>query len=192
MLYQQRDRIYHDMKNHIAVLSALMEDADPEPARQYISKIQKPIRELEQKRYTASRIVNIIMNDKVRRAEAAGISLHVKALEVGRNAVEDMDWCTILANLLDNAIEACEKVPEEERRIDFYLVQKDSIIILKISNPYSRGIQAEGDRLRSRKRNKALHGIGLESVRNSVEKYNGTFEFSYEGEVFRVSVMLFV
>ena len=180
MLYQQRDRIYHDMKNHIAVLSALMEDADPEPARQYISKIQKPIRELEQKRYTASRIVNIIMNDKVRRAEAAGISLHVKALEVGRNAVEDMDWCTILANLLDNAIEACEKVPE------------DSIIILKISNPYSRGIQAEGDRLRSRKRNKALHGIGLESVRNSVEKYNGTFEFSYEGEVFRVSVMLFV
>ena len=81
MLYQQRDRIYHDMKNHIAVLSALMEDADPEPARQYISKIQKPIRELEQKRYTASRIVNIIMNDKVRRAEAAGISLHVKALE---------------------------------------------------------------------------------------------------------------
>ena len=70
MLYQQRDRIYHDMKNHIAVLSALMEDADPEPARQYISKIQKPIRELEQKRYTASRIVNIIMNDKVRRAEA--------------------------------------------------------------------------------------------------------------------------
>ena len=85
--------------------------------------------------------------------------------------MEDMDWCTILANLLDNAIEACEKVPEEERRIDFYLVQKDSIIILKISNPYSRGIQAEGDRLRSRKRNKALHGIGLESVRNSVEKY---------------------
>lgn len=192
MLYQQRDRIYHDMKNHIAVLSALMEDDDPGPARQYIHKIQKPIRELEQKRYTASRIVNIIMNDKVRRAEAAGISLHVKALEVGRNAVEDMDWCTILANLLDNAIEACEKVSEEERRIDFYLVQKDSIIILKISNPYSRVIQAEGDRLRSRKRNKALHGIGLESVRNSVEKYNGTFEFSYEGEVFRVSVMLFV
>ena len=162
VLYQQRDRIYHDMKNHIAVLSALMEDADPEPARQTLSKIQKPIRELEQKRYTASRIVNIIMNDKVRRAEAAGISLHVKALEVGRNAVEDMDWCTILANLLDNAIEACEKIPEEERRIDFYLVQKDSIIILKISNPYSRGIQAEGDRLRSRKRNKALHGIGLD------------------------------
>ena len=97
-----------------------------------------------------------------------------------------------MANLLDNAIEACEKVTVEERRIDFSLVRKDEMIILDISNPYCGNVKLMDGKLYTLKEDKMLHGIGMESVKYAVEKNNGTLEYSFMDHIFRVNIVLFL
>lgn len=192
VLYQQRNVIYHDIKNHLFILSSLMEEGEFGKAKQYVKKIQEPIKALDQRRYTGNHIINSIINDKDKKAKLYGVSLNVKVTGDFMTAIEDIDWCAILANLLDNAIEACEKVPAEERRIDFSLVQKDEMIILDISNPYCGTLKLMDGKLHTLKEDKLLHGIGLESVKYAVEKNNGTLEFSFMDHKFRVNIVLFL
>lgn len=190
MLYQQRGVIFHDIKNHLLILSALMDEEEFNKARQYIKKIQEPIKALDQRRYTENRIINSIINDKDKKAKLCEISLNIKVIGDFMTAIEDIDWCAILANLLDNAIEACEKVPAEERKIDFSLVQKNEMIILNISNPYCGTLKLIDGKLHTLKEDKLLHGIGLESVKYAVEKNNGTMEYSFMEHIFRVNIVL--
>lgn len=192
MLYQQRDIISHDIKNHLVILSSLMEEEEFNKARQYVKKIQEPIKALDQRRYTGNCIINSIMNDKAKKAKLFDISLNIKVVGNFMTAIEDIDWCSILANLLDNAIEACEKVTVEERRIDFSLVRKDEMIILDISNPYCGNVKLMDGKLYTLKEDKMLHGIGMESVKYSVEKNNGTLEYSFKDHIFRVNIVLFL
>ena len=190
MLYQQRSVIFHDIKNHLVILSSLMDEEEFNKARQYIKKIQEPIKALDQRRYTENRIINSIINDKDKKATLYGVSLNIKVIGDFMTAIEDIDWCAILANLLDNAIEACEKVPVEERKIDFSLVQKNEMIILNISNPYCGTLKLMDGKLRTLKEDKLLHGIGLESVKYAVDKNNGTMEYSFMEHIFRVTIVL--
>lgn len=192
VLYQQRNVIYHDIKNHLFILSSLMEEGEFGKAKQYVKKIQEPIKALDQRRYTGNHIINSIINDKDKKAKLYGISLNIMVTGNFKTAIEDIDWCAILANLLDNAIEACEKVPAEERRIDFSLVRKDEMIILDISNPYCGTLKLMDGKLHTLKEDKLLHGIGLESVKYAVEKNNGTLEFSFMDHKFRVNIVLFL
>lgn len=190
MLYQQRGVIFHDIKNHLVILSSLMDEEEFNKARQYVKKIQEPIKALDQRRYTENRIINSIINDKDKKATLYGVSLNIKVIGNFMTAIEDIDWCAILANLLDNAIEACDKVPAEERKIDFSLVQKNEMIILNISNPYCGTLKLMDGKLRTLKEDKLLHGIGLESVKYAVDKNNGTMEYSFMEHIFRVTIVL--
>lgn len=140
------------MQNHILILSSMLEENNLEAAKNYISKIQDPIKELQQKKYTGNHIVNIIMNDKMKKAERCAISVNIRELEVYENNIEDIDWCCMLANLLDNAIEGCQKIAENKRKIELYLVQRNGTIILNISNTYGGDIAAEDNKLLSSKR----------------------------------------
>lgn len=81
LLYQKRDRIFHDMKNHLSVLSLLIADKNLDRAKEYISKINEPILELEHKRFTGNRIVDIILNDKLEKALNENIKLNIRANE---------------------------------------------------------------------------------------------------------------
>lgn len=191
MLYQQRSIIFHDIKNHLVILSSLMDEEEFNKARQYIKKIQEPIKALDQRRYTENRIINSIINDKDKKAKLCGVSLKIKIIGDFITAIEDIDWCAILANLLDNALEACEKVPAEARRIDFSLVQINKMIILDISNPYCGTLKLMDGKMYTLKEDKLLHGIGLESVKYAVEKNNGTMEYSFMEHIFKVNIVLF-
>lgn len=190
MLYQQRGAIFHDIKNHLLILYALMDEEEFDKARQYIRKIQEPIKELDQRRYTENCIINSIINDKDKKAKLCGVSLNIKVIGNFMTTIEDIDWCAILANLLDNAIEACEKVPAEERKIEFCLVQINEMIILDISNPYCGTLKLMDGKPHTLKEDKLLHGIGLESVKYAVEKNNGTMEYSFKEHIFRVNIVL--
>ena len=170
----------------------MLEENNLEAAKNYISKIQDPIKELQQKKYTGNHIVNIIMNDKMKKAERCAISVNIRELEVYENNIEDIDWCCMLANLLDNAIEGCQKIAENKRKIELYLVQRNGTIILNISNTYGGDIAAEDNKLLSSKKDALLHGIGMQSVRLTVEKYKGTFEYHFTEECFTVSIALFI
>lgn len=191
LLYQKRDRIFHDMKNHLSVLSMLISDKDLKRAEEYINKINAPILELEHKRFTGNKIVDIILNDKAEKAKVSNIEFDIRVNELTEGVVQDIDWCAILANVLDNAIEACCKILNGKRYIELYIMQNDCTTFIEISNTYNGDMNLKDKKLISDKSNKGLHGIGMESVRNAVEKYDGVFEYSWSEGIFKINISLF-
>lgn len=191
LLYQKRDRIFHDMKNHLSVLSLLISDRNLDRAEEYIKKISEPILELEHKKYTGNRIVDIILNDKFEKARNNGIRFIISASDIKEGIIQDIDWCAILANILDNAIEACINVQNIEKWIEISMSQNDCSTMINVSNVYSGEIKISNNKLESTKKNKMLRGIGLESVRTAVNNYNGIFEYNWQADIFYVNISLF-
>lgn len=192
LLYQKRDRIYHDMKNHLSVLSLLLADRDLVRAEEYISKITEPIKDLEHKKFTNNHIVDIILNDKIEKAHNHNIEIDIHTDKLEVNCIQDIDWCSILANLLDNAIEACSKVTEGKSWIKVSISQNDCAIFIKVSNTYNGVLDLSEGKLRSSKNETGLHGLGLESIRYAVDKYNGVLEYECVKDIFIVNISLFI
>ena len=191
LLYQKKDQIFHDMKNHLSVLSLLISDRNFDRAEEYIKKISEPILELEHKKFTGNRIVDIILNDKLEKAESNNIELVIDAKEVKEGTIQDIDWCAILSNILDNAIEACQKIKGKERRIEIVIKQNDCATLIDVTNTYNGEVKIIDNHLKSDKKDNVLHGIGIESVRTAVEKYNGVFEYTWCKDIFKVNISLF-
>lgn len=191
LLYQKRERVFHDMKNHLSVLALLLSEKDINRAESYINKINEPILELEHKKYTYNRIVDIILADKIEKAHNHNIYFEIKAGIIEEGCIQDIDWCSVLANLLDNSIEACMKIEEKDRWIKLILNQNECAIIIEISNAYNGIINNSNGFLESSKSDKNLHGIGFKSIRSSVDKYNGILECKNEMNIFTINISLF-
>ena len=95
-----------------------------------------------------------------------------------------------MANLLDNAIEAVEKLPEQTYPLKIRIQSIKKFVIIDISNP-SREIKFTDDGLPRKTRKSSFHGWGLHNVAQAVEKYNGTIQFEYKDGIFTASAMLF-
>ena len=96
----------------------------------------------------------------------------------------------MLGNLLDNAIEATEKL-ESEKDIFVSLVYQKEKLLIKIRNPYAGVLKKDrAGNYKSEKKDRENHGIGLKSVRKVVEKYEGVMEIHTEDQVFEMCVIL--
>ena len=93
--------------------------------------------------------------------------------------------CTIISNLLNNVIEACEKIQEDKRIIEFEIVGYNSQIFISVCNSYDmESIINQKQKFITTKEDKLNHGIGLENVRRTVKKYDGDMRISQENERF--------
>lgn len=102
----------------------------------------------------------------------------------------DIDFCSVLANLLENAVEACSHMASKERFINLKLSSpSNSILAIVIENSYDGEITCFNDTFISSKE-KNRKGIGISSVRNIVEQYNGVAKFEYQDYIFRASIMM--
>ena len=95
------------------------------------------------------------------------------------------DMGVLFGNLLDNAIEANRLVEEKNRWIDVSVNYEDHILVINIKNSKLLGIS------KKKEKNYLNHGIGINSVRQIVEKYNGIAEFQDLGDIFEASAILY-
>lgn len=189
--YRDRDLIYHDLKNHLSLLTSLLEAGDTEKALLYAKTISEPIKVLERKRWSGNIIVDIILNEFYAKAKRKNVSVNILCGNLRDCGVNDNDWCTVLLNLLDNALEACERVEEVQRWISITIKCRKNIILLEIDNSFDGNLLKNGNgKLLTVKQNKLLHGIGLDSVVRTIDKYGGFIQISQEGKVFKVNASM--
>ena len=98
----------------------------------------------------------------------------------------------ILGNLLRNAAEALARVPEnEERQLKLNIVKMNGYLILTLDNSFNGEIVSdEDDNLLSAKRGFAKRGVGLDSIRYSLEHYHGEFSTTVQDRIFEASILL--
>ncbi len=113
------------------------------------------------------------------------ISLDV---EMHRSPIEENEFFVLLANLLDNAVEAASKC-KDSCFIEIRIQEIGSMFRLYIANSYAKEPMKDGERLVSGKNDGGNHGWGLESVRDTVKKYDGLIDILYENKKFVVDIV---
>ncbi len=188
-------RVRHEMKNHMANIKGLAGAGEYGEIEDYIRRMDETMQELEYKYVTGNAVTDVIINDKWRRAEKAGIQFDADFRYGGEIPVFDMG--IILNNLLDNAIEACEKMETGKGFIRLSLKRKKQFLILYVENSFDGAVPIrKGSSLPATTKQSILpgiiteHGIGLENVRDIAERYFGGVNIKVKGDVFHVTVML--
>ena len=188
-------KVRHEMKNHMANIKGLAGAGEYGEIEDYVRRMDETMQELEYRYVTGNAVTDVIINDKCRRAEKAGIRFDADFRYGGEIPVFDMG--IILNNLLDNAIEACEKLETGKGFVRLSLKRKKQFLILYVENSFDGAVPlSKGSPLPPTTKQSILpgiiteHGIGLENVRDIAERYLGGVNIKVKGDVFHVTVML--
>lgn len=179
-------KIKHDLKNRLLALYAIEKNSIV-----FQNEFKKLLGELDSKEnkiYTINPVINMILNNKFHVAKSLEIKIDSSILVPKKINLDYSDAGILLGNLLDNAIEACTKVPVEKRWISIDIIYQRHLLIVKICNSKDkRAVNID----RSSKLDFEQHGIGIQSVKNIVEKYNRAIIFSDLNEKFEVNAILY-
>ena len=176
-------RFRHDYKNHMIVVNAYLESGKIDEAREYLNSISSGIGGTVNKIKTGNFVSDAILNSKAVSAAGNGTKISFSGI-IPQNGIESEDLCTVLANLIDNAAEACEKLPGE-KTIDVEARKVAGYFILNISNPTSG---AKNPKLKPTNNDRRNQGIGLKNVERALKKYNGALSTENENGVFTAGV----
>lgn len=181
----------HDLKNHIIAVRALMKRKNYEQAEEYLQQL-----------YDAAGgrsgsdcgniAVESMINYKAAEAARDGIRFVTDIQVPADLPVPYFDLSVMLGNLLDNAITAVRNVPDEDRHISLAMKYRQNCLNLQLVNPYMGKLNKRKDVLLSTKENREEHGLGLQSVKKIIAKYNGEMEITGKDNIFDVKIVLYI
>ncbi len=189
-IYTSNAKLYHDLNNHLNVLYQFLEEGEMDEAKKYIREISQPIQKLTKTVWTGVDVVDVIISSKVEKMRNKGISWDINAEFPKNTNIQPYDLCTILSNLLDNAVEAVERTGEPGN-ISLTIRKINYFLMIQITNSCTGGNGSFDVLPKTTKEDKAMHGWGLQNVQETVQKYGGTLKFRQEENQFIVDVMMF-
>lgn len=187
---EESRRMWHDINNHLGCIRQLIDSHHPEEANEYLNKINSSINRLRGNINTGSVILDAVLNDKYEITQMHGINIALDIDDLEIDFVDSMDICTIYSNLLDNAIEACTKIPESKREIAITSKIIKGFVVIKIMNTLEEKITIKNNRIATSKADKYNHGIGLLNVCEAIEKYEGNITMDCENDKFITNILL--
>ncbi len=186
-LYHENARNYHDFSHHLTAILHMIEKGKDDEVKQYIISLRNLPQSVTVKIRTGIDVVDVILSEMERKAADKGIAVAIHSQMLPEKLpIEKRDLCALLANLLENAMEAAEK------EINVVLKSVNSMLLIQIQNDYRvEPIWMDG-RLRSLKPDAAHHGWGTQSIEYVVKKYHGSVEYKSEEGRFCVDIMLYI
>ena len=179
----------HDTKNHVLSLKALIENNGNNAAIDYLERIFNSVNFSDAYSKSGNLEIDSIVNYKLSQAVCCEIKTNIKINVPEKLNIMPFDLSVILGNLLDNAIEATCKC--KDKFINLSVEFDRNVLYISISNSFDSKLNYSGCKLITDKDNKENHGIGLNSVQKSLEKYNGTMELHHMGNEFYTDVLIY-
>ena len=177
----------HDYKNHMMVVTSLLNSGKTKEASDYIENIQLQTGNFGRKFSTGNFIADAILNDKNSLAEEYAIHIDFTG-RIPDNGILNVDLCTVMANLTDNAIEALKNY-NGNRYIKITANIRNGFLTLSFSNP-AKDVKIVNNKIKTSKSDKKNHGIGLKNVENVAKKYSGNMLLSFENNEFIADVSM--
>lgn len=185
----------HDMRHHLAVIEGLAKQGENDKIIEYASNLNGSFGKLENVVYCKNSELNALLSEYISRAENAGCRVTQSIILPETLSFEESDVCLVLANAIENAINACVELPREERYIRISAEYMDSHrLLISVENPCSRAVEFDENGLpiiADAPHSSDEHGIGLRSVKRVTEKYNGFLSCMIENGEFVLRAALF-
>ena len=185
-MYRQMQEWRHDYRNHIQNMKNRI-DGDQGELEQYLDELADDLTQTDTSIQTGNVMADAVLNSKLSVAEQKSIQLNVKAHIPKGIEMTDVEMCSVLGNLLDNAIEACEKLPCDKRFLRVYIDKFKGQFYLSVQNS-SPSIQRDKGIFRTTKA--GTHGFGLFRIDRIAKKYGGYVNRQYEEGVFATELLL--
>lgn len=184
--YSNMRKLKHDMANQIDVIYNLIEKSDRESAKEMLNRFSQNVKHLGTICYTSEPIIDSILNIKLQ--EACNLQIKVaRRINVSEFKLDKFELCRVLGNALDNAIEGCQRSKADNPHIYVSMQQFEDKIAVEISNSSDN---VDLNDIKTSKENKAAHGIGMKSIKMSVEKMNGHLSYCCKEGVFSLKMVL--
>ena len=179
------------MNNHLSVIEGLLKKGDIQNALEYFEDLAGHVR-TGTRRFCKDSIVNAVLNAKYTAAEDAAIDSFFRVDIDQILGIDAVSLCTIFSNTLDNAIEACLKIPETEKRhLSLKARYTDNVYFsYEIVNSKRNEVKKKKDAFLTDKEDARSHGLGIVSVRDVVRRYDGTLDITYTEDEFRVVILI--
>ena len=168
---EQLRQFRHDYKNHMLVVTSLLNAGLTEEAAKYLEQIKGDSGLAEKRFLTGNIAVDAILNNKVALAEEYGIEFSFSG-PVPQTGIEAADLCTVVGNITDNAIESTRSYPGD-RYIRIRSSVRNGYLTISETNPVAQKVLIKNNRIKTSKDDTANHGIGLKNVAAAAKKYNG-------------------
>ena len=181
--------IRHDYKNHLGIIELLLEKKDYDKAKEYVDKINREtIHATEDLVSSPSPVVSSIIAAKSSVLQEYGGTLNFSS-SFGGIFFDDFDVVSILSNILDNAIRAASAADDKD--VDLSINQFGDNLMIECTNHFSGTlIKSNGQFLTTKSTDKMLHGLGLESVRQTAAKLHGFVKIQDTHDTFTINVCL--
>ena len=180
---QEETRAFrHDVQNNLSVVSMLMSEGKYEEAEQFINEMHTRVSALSPKIVTGDEMLDSLIASKMGKITEAGIQFRIDGVADGGIGWKAIDICTVFANALDNAIEACLRVDDEAQRL------------ITLVNSSAEDVDCEkllhSEIHVTSKEDRQLHGYGVRNMRRTIEQYGGMLRISCMGGQFRLDMIL--
>ena len=187
-IYQEMRGWRHDYHNHIQTMKAYRALGQDDRLDSYFNELDADLTSVDKLIRTGNVLVDAALNAKCSLARSRDILLTVTAHVPERLSVKDVDLCVVIGNLMDNAMEACAKLPNEKRFIRVYMDIKGENLYISVTNSSPGKPERSGGRFLTSKA--GSHGFGLLRMEAIIRKYNGIQKTNGEADAFTAEILL--
>ena len=172
----------HDLKNYLLPLQEAMETMPQSEMVKVWEKINQKIEDVQTLIQTGNSYVDSMINTKITLARSEKVDVKCTILSK-MEGIDDLEFCYVFGNLMDNAIEAERKVTEK-KEIIIFVEEKMGYLRLEIQNKIEKSVLNENSSLNTTKKDTSSHGIGHKSVKRTMQKVGGALKYYETGDLF--------
>lgn len=173
--------IEHDIKKHIRLIDEFAKIGNNLEISKYIEGINEDMKYFSHKPISKNKALDIVLNEKMQLAQNHDVKFTFHIQNINMEIIQDIDICTIFSNILDNALESCEKSESKEILLDIYMVN-GKFLTIELSNSCDAVPVIQEGELITSKENSNNHGFGMKSVIKTVKKYKGQVFYYFNEE----------
>ena len=191
--YAAQRKMTHDFRHHLTALSGLLSQEAAPAAAQYVEELQREQTERILAVNTHHAAIDAVLNQKALYAQKRGIDMQFEVNDLSALKIREIDCTVVLANLLDNAVEACAKLEQPERWIEVKALlehtggTEDETLFISVVNA-SPPVKIVNDRIDTTKENPSLHGFGLPNVKEILSQNGAEYIMTYQDNTFQFSL----
>ena len=194
--YNEVDNMYkkmrgwrHDYRNHIQTLKAYAASGDLESIKRYLDLLDDDLNTVDTVIKTGNPMTDAILNSKISVAKSKGIEVDATARIPVKLSFSEVDLCSILGNLFENAIDASMELSEDKRKIRVYMDIKGNQLYISFTNfTASKKLHKVGNIFTTTKGDE--HGFGLPRINSIVKKLGGYMRLGSEDGAFTAEILL--
>ncbi len=188
-MYEKNSARMHEYSHNLEYLYYCIREEKYSEAGEFLRKYIGGLNEEKRIVWTGLSFLDFIINYKKQAMDKRGIVFHL-TLDVYEYPFKEAELGILLGNLLDNAIEACEKCESGKREIKLHIWNVRYMFMLNLINSSSKSPEVREQQFITDKEEKNAHGMGVEQVRRIVDKYGGDINFQYSGEHFETNIIV--